>query len=99
MFRDRDGYEGHAPKFVRIAVTPEQIEELSLAEAPAKKTDVRGNWVGGTVQAEAIDPRTLADIMRGAIEGHLDMRQLARDRAHEKDIRESLAEQLKGLDL
>jgi len=59
--------------FIRVAVTPEQILRYALPGAPAKKTDRRGNWEGDTVQAEALDPGTLAAEVRSAIEAHLDI--------------------------
>lgn len=50
----------------RIAVTEEQIEAYSLPTAPQKATDVRGEHMSETVQAEALDPDTLADVIRSA---------------------------------
>jgi hypothetical protein len=57
--------------FTRLAVTPEQIEELELPTAPPKPTDNRA-FAGETCQAEAIPPDVLTDIVREAIESRLD---------------------------
>jgi hypothetical protein len=63
---------------VRVAVTPEQIERYRLPEAPPKKADRRGNWQGGTVQAEALAPDVLAEELRRALERVIDSAALAR---------------------
>jgi len=52
---------------VRCAVTPEQIARHRLSDSPVKKTDKRGNWRGGTVQAEALALDQLADEVRRAV--------------------------------
>ncbi len=70
MVRDLGGLT--SPVFRRVAVTPEQISHYALHSAPPKKTDKRGNWVGGTVQAEALSPADLAREIRAAIEAELD---------------------------
>ncbi len=61
-------------RFERVAVTPEQITRYGLPEAPAKTTDRRGQWRGGTVQAEALAPDVLAAELERVIRGVLDMR-------------------------
>jgi len=57
--------------FVRLAVTAEHVERLSLPTAPPKPTDRRA-FSGDTVQAEAIPPDELARIVRGAIDERID---------------------------
>ena len=57
--------------FTRLAVTPEQIEELALPTAPPKATDKRA-FRGVTCQAEAIAPDELAAIVGSAIRVRLD---------------------------
>lgn len=57
---------GNAPSFTRLAVTREQAEELDLPTAPPKPTDRRA-FHGETVQAEAIPPDVLAEIVRAAV--------------------------------
>ncbi len=64
------------PEFRRVAVTEEQIAFYGLPESPAKKTDKRGDWLGGTVQAEALSPADLAEQVRGAIETEIDRKVL-----------------------
>jgi hypothetical protein len=59
------------PVFTRLAVTPEQIEELSLPTAPAKETD-RRSFEGETTQVEAIPPDILVEIIRNAIASRID---------------------------
>ncbi|MDL2398425.1 hypothetical protein [Rhizobium mayense] len=61
--------------FERIAVTPEQIERFGLPAAPAKATDNRSfaglNGDGtSTVQAEALSPGVLAEIVDAAIRAY-----------------------------
>jgi len=79
--------------FARVAVTPEQIERYGLLEAPPKGTDRRGQWKGGTVQAEALSPAALAEEVEQAIRAHLDLDLLERIKATEPTERlELLAE-------
>ena len=54
------------PVFTRLAVTAEQARDLKLPTAPPKPTDKRA-FAGQTVQAEAIPPDVLAEIVRDAI--------------------------------
>jgi hypothetical protein len=58
--------------FGRLAVTSEQIERYGLPTAPPKGSDRRA-FVGETVQAEALPPDTLAEILEQAIMANLDM--------------------------
>jgi hypothetical protein len=59
------------PMFTRLAVTPQQIVEMNLPTAPAKKTDNRA-FTGETVQAEAIPPDVLTELVRIAIAARQD---------------------------
>lgn len=63
---------GATVEFVRLAVTPEQAALYGLPSAPPKPTDRRRFDGQETWQAEALDPRTLADIVRAAIEERID---------------------------
>ena len=81
----------HGVEFRRVAVTPEQIERFGLSEAPAKKGDRRGDWQGGTVQAEALAPSDLAAELRDAIEDLIDPDLLAQTLASEEHEREQLS--------
>lgn len=63
----------HPVRFERVAVTPEQIASYGLPEAPVKPKDRRGDWQGGTVQAEALSPAQLADELRAALDDVYDL--------------------------
>jgi hypothetical protein len=62
---------GGTAEFVRLAVTPEQIAQHSLPTSPPKPSD-RRTFYGDTVQAEALSPAVLAEVVRVAIRGALD---------------------------
>jgi len=85
--------------FVRVAVTPEQIAHYGLPEAPAKKTDRRGNWQGGTVQAEALTPDQLAAEVRGAVLAWFDTATLAAVEAKADSDRRAILATLRGLEV
>lgn len=80
--------------FERIAVTPEQIEMLSLPTRPTKKSDSRAaGFRGESVEVDAIPPGTLRSITREAIERHVDQRELELTKSveqSEKDILRSM---------
>jgi len=82
-------------EFARIAVTPEQIEQLELPTRPTKASDSRAaKFDGESVEVDAIPARTLRQIVREAIEQHLDAGALALTRiveAEERDGLEALA--------
>lgn len=66
--------------FERIALTVEQVQDYHLPTAPPKVTDTRSkSWTGGTCQLEALPPNVIADILRDAIERHIDPDQLEHD--------------------
>lgn len=78
-------------EFRRIAVTPEQIEELSLPGTPPKKTDSRSrNFEGDAVEIEAIAPGDLRDICERCITEHIDDDALDRTRKVEEAEQETL---------
>jgi hypothetical protein len=64
-----------------VAVTEDQIDEHDLVTAPQKATDVRAGFMPRTVQAEALPPDVLADVVRDAIEDELSMFMLEAQRA------------------
>lgn len=69
----------------RIAVTPEQIADLSLPTRPTKKSDSRAkNFEGESVELDAIPAGTLRAMVREAIERHVDYDLLRQTRAVEK---------------
>jgi len=58
--------------FERLAVLPWQIEEWKLPTRPTKKTDPRAkNFVGDSVELDAIEPDQLRQIVLDAIEQHI----------------------------
>lgn len=61
--------------FTRLAVTETQIAEWSLPSRPTKRSDGRSRgWVGDSVDADAIPPRKLRELLRAAIESRIDQR-------------------------
>lgn len=81
--------------FERIAVTPGQIEYYGLQTRPTKKSDTRNkNFVGESVEVDAIDPHTLRGLVRYYIQRHVDRRALEVlqvAEASERDILSRLA--------
>jgi hypothetical protein len=78
-------------------VTREQADRLGLPTSPAKATD-RRRFTGDTVQCEALDPATLADLLRGAIETRRDPDATAATLALEAGLRAELLARLGGSD-
>jgi hypothetical protein len=82
------------PRFLRAAVTPEQIERFSLPTAPPKKADRRAVFTDTrTVQAEALPPDVLQAEIVSVVEAFFDEDVLReqRDRSsleHERLLRE-----------
>ncbi|MFE7134593.1 hypothetical protein ACFVIM_27405 [Streptomyces sp. NPDC057638] len=66
-----------APRFTRLAVTPEQIRRYRLPSAPQKSTDRRGAHMPATVQAEALSPAQLVTEVRAGLEAAVDLDALA----------------------
>ena len=58
----------------RIALNHDQIHKMNLPGVPAKLTDSRtDNWLGGeVVECDAVEPMTLAQMCRDAIDEHFD---------------------------
>jgi hypothetical protein len=88
----------------RLAVTPEQISTLALPMRPTKPTDARTprflrthGPVAGSVELDTIPANVLRDIVRGAIEQHMDSRQLAVLKAVEQNEREIIANFFRGM--
>ncbi len=57
----------YAAEFVRAAVTPQQIADLDLPGSPAKATDNRAGFTDLAVQAEALSPPQLEEIVVGQV--------------------------------
>lgn len=66
------GAMGADVQFSRLAVLPQHIDQFNLLTAPPKPTD-RRVFSGETVQAEALPPDVLAELVKQAIVEHLDM--------------------------
>jgi len=85
------------PEFVRLAVTPVQVDDYNLPTAPPKKTDNRSFEGNETTQAEALPPATLASILRNAIETRMDMEIYSNIIDQEAVCRDELAVKLANL--
>ncbi len=85
---------GGAMRLRRIAVTADQQAAHNLPTAPPKPTDRRSFSAGFTVQAEALPPDALAEIVRGAIERELDLDLLNSARERQAEISEALVQRL-----
>jgi hypothetical protein len=60
-------------EFERVAVTHEQIMAMQLPTRPTKKTDSRSkNFVGESVEVDAIPPRALRRMVEDCITQHID---------------------------
>ena len=91
---EEDLYEfsGADFEFRRIAVTPEQVEEMNLPVRPTKRTDTRSkNFAGGSVEVDAISPTDLREMCSSCIEQHIDHEILERTQRNEQLEHEALA--------
>lgn len=85
-------------EFQRIAVTPEQIEEMNLPTRPTKSSDTRAaSFEGGSVEVDAIPAPELRRIVEDAITQHIDDNALRLTRIAEQSEREILDNLLMGL--
>lgn len=84
-------------RFTRLAVTPEQIAMLGLPTAPPKATDKRSFDGEDTVQAEAIPPDVLAEIVRQAIDDRIDETAWQQVRAAEEQAKAVLLGKFAGI--
>jgi hypothetical protein len=76
---------------LRLAVTPEQIDEWHLPLRPTKTNDTRAkDWIGGSVEVDAIPAPRLRTIVEEWIEGYVDSHQIAVLQAAEKAERATL---------
>ena len=77
--------------FQSVAVTPRQIAAWELPTRPTKKTDSRSkNFEGESVEVDAIEPKTLRELVRDCIERHVDQRALEVVEVAEESEREIL---------
>lgn len=72
--KENIGKMGCEVEVIRMALTPEQIQELGLPGVPPKVTDSRTrNWAGdAVVELDAVEPKTLQTMCTDAIEEHFD---------------------------
>jgi len=87
---------GAEPTFTRLAVTPEQIKAFGLPTAPPKPTD-RRSFDGQTVQAEALPPDVLTEIVTLAIQTRQDGDAFAEILTKQTDARARLLGILEGV--
>jgi hypothetical protein len=71
----------------RIALNPDQIQEMNLPGVPAKLTDSRtNNWSGGkVVECDAVEPMALAQMCRDAIEEYFNLDRYSELKNQESD--------------
>lgn len=93
----RDYGEPDIVTFERVAVTPRQIQLYDLETAPQKRTDVRGERMLATVQAEALAPDQMAAEVTAAVERWVDLDQLATIRELGETERTSILAILDGV--
>lgn len=92
---ERFGYT--TASFERLAVTPEQIDNLRLPTRPTKRSDSRArNFEGGSVEVDAIPPRILRQLVEDAIVSHIDAEALRLTRVAEDSERSILTHMLGG---
>ena len=81
--------------FKRVAITEQQIADHGLPTKPVKATQSRKRYdIAETVEAEAMAPATLREIVAAAFEPMLDQRQMAQIREVEASERHDLRARL-----
>ncbi len=84
--------------FERIAVTPDQIEEMGLPTRPTKKTDSRSkSFEGDSVEVDSIDPEELRELCREKILSYIDKAAMERLRIVEKAEKSTLMEMIENM--
>ncbi len=64
-------------EFVRLAVTPGQIDEFDLPTRPTKRSDTRSRgWIGGSVEVDAIPASTIRTLVDDFISSYVDEHEL-----------------------
>jgi hypothetical protein len=74
--------------FKRIAVTERQIADWHVPTRPTKASSHSNGFVGESVELDAIPPRVLRQLVRGAIERHVDQFALKQTKELERLERE-----------
>lgn len=78
-------------EFTRLAVTPGQVAEYDLPTRPTKATDTRArNFVGESVEVDAIPAPILRELVSDAIEQHVDQDKLHALKVVEREERAGL---------
>lgn len=77
-------------RFERLAITPEQIEEMDLPTKPRKRGDRRALHVQSTVEAEAMPAGVMRELLRSKVESFLPAGALEAARAAEESERSQL---------
>jgi hypothetical protein len=86
---DNDG-----PDFrpIRVALTREQADMWQLETAPPKASDSRSrNWVGETVQVQAMTEEQMREVVERAIYEYLDMEKIEELRDRSEEERDEMA--------
>jgi hypothetical protein len=78
-------------EFRRIAVTPEQVDELGLPTRPQKATSHAAGWTGGAVEVDAVPTEHLRTVLEAAITQRIDTDVLTIEREVEASERYWLA--------
>ena len=98
-----EDYHADAPEltFDRVVITAQQIVDHALPTKPVKATQSRKRYdIDQTVEAEAMPPAMLREIVADAFEPMVDQRQMMMLReveaAERDDLRERLAEFAEG---
>ena len=82
--RDLAEFAGDFPiRFMRLGVTERQISNWALPSHWTKPSSHNNGFVGESVELDAIPPRLLRGLVRGAIERHVDQFALKQTRAQE----------------
>lgn len=85
--------DDNGPDFrpVRVALTEAQTIEWDLETAPPKASDSRSvNWIGDTVQVQAMTEDQMEETVLNAITGHVDVDALLDLRERSEDMREEM---------
>jgi hypothetical protein len=82
--------------FERVAANPSQILSMNLPTRPTKKTDSRAReFIGESVEVDAIPPKALREIVRRCISQHVDEHAYGLMKEAEASERETLQGWLK----
>lgn len=91
------GGPGAGPVVERVALTMEQVEEFNPPPNPTKLSDTRApgyvvEYGNNSWELDALDPATLAGVIRDAVESHLDLNLFDEAEARQEEERSELVE-------